>query len=457
MTTIRAAIYLRQSLDQTGDGLAVERQREDCERIARERGWNVVEVYTDNSISASKKTVKRPAYDRLLSDFGSGRFDALICYDLDRLTRQPRQLEDWIEAAETRGLRLVTANGEADLTTDGGRTFARIKAAVARGEVERKSARQIRALQQRAEKGRPPSGVRLTGYTLAGDVIPAEAAIVRQVFDVFHAGEPLRRVALMLDESGTPTRSGARWNPSTVRTMLTNPRYAGRAVYRGKANGVEGQWAAIVDGDVFDAVQARLNDPRRITNRHGTERKHLGSGLYLCGVCGDPVRTNGTRYWCPKGGHITRSMPRVDDFVSAAVVDFLRRVPNLAEVLAKRDDPDADAHRDTLAALRARLVSIEADYDAGHIDGQRFATASSKVRAEIQAAAAELARRQGSQGASAVLTSNDPGEAFTAGSLAARRAVIDLLFSVRLHPAPRGSRTFDNDSVTMEMKVGNDV
>ncbi|MDR7172221.1 hypothetical protein J2W56_005982 [Nocardia kruczakiae] len=131
----RAVIYLRVSLDQSGEGLAVERQREDCEQIAAARGWTVIETYTDNSISAFDKVKNRPAYDRMVDDYRAGRFNALITWDLDRLTRQPRQLEDWIDAAESQGLRLVTANGEADLQTDGGRMYARIKAAVARAEM----------------------------------------------------------------------------------------------------------------------------------------------------------------------------------------------------------------------------------------------------------------------------------------------------------------------------------
>lgn len=142
---VRAAIYLRISQDREMDGLAIERQRQDCEAMARSRRWEVVETYVDQSKSATDKTKKRPSYDRMVSDYEAGRFSAIVCYDLDRLTRQPRQLEDWIDRAETRGLALVTANGAADLSTDGGRLFARIKAAVARGEVERKSARQSRA------------------------------------------------------------------------------------------------------------------------------------------------------------------------------------------------------------------------------------------------------------------------------------------------------------------------
>ena len=72
---------------------------------------------------------------RGLANLQTQLLDAIVCYDLDRLTRQPRELEDWNDRAESRGLLLVTANGDADLSTDGGQLYARIQAAVARGEV----------------------------------------------------------------------------------------------------------------------------------------------------------------------------------------------------------------------------------------------------------------------------------------------------------------------------------
>jgi len=119
----------------------------------------VVETYVDQSSSVGDKK-KRPAYLRMVQDYEVGLLDAIVVYDLDRLTRQPRELEDWIDRAESRGLLFVTANGNADLATDGGRMCARIKAAVARAEVERKGARQSRAHVQRARQGRLPKGVR---------------------------------------------------------------------------------------------------------------------------------------------------------------------------------------------------------------------------------------------------------------------------------------------------------
>lgn len=182
---VRAAVYLRVSLDRNMDGLAIDRQRSDCLKIAADRGWAIVGEYVDQSKSATDKTKRRPDYDRMVTDFHAGKFAAIICWDLDRLTRQPRQLEDWIDAAEDRALQLVTANGEADLSTDGGRMYARIKAAVARAEVERKAARQSRAQVQRAEQGRAPKGTRPLGYATNGNVIEHEAKAVHELYRLF--------------------------------------------------------------------------------------------------------------------------------------------------------------------------------------------------------------------------------------------------------------------------------
>lgn len=167
------------------DGLAIDRQREDCENLARFRRWDVVETYVYQSKSATDRTAIRPDYDRVVADYLLGRFDAIICYDLDRLTRQPRQLEDWIDVAELRGLAVVTANGDADLSTDGGCMYARIKTAVARAEMDRKSARQFAVQRQRAVQGRAPKGMRPLGYAVDGEAIPHEAEAVRAIYDLF--------------------------------------------------------------------------------------------------------------------------------------------------------------------------------------------------------------------------------------------------------------------------------
>lgn len=444
-------VYLRISLDHTGEGLAIARQREQCEQIIEQRGWTAAAEFVDNSISASDSRRNRPGYDALVNAYEAAEFDALVCYDLDRLTRQPRQLEDWIDAAEGRGLALVTANGEADLTTDGGRMFARVKLAVARAEVDRKSRRQRDAASQRARLGRPPLGVRLTGYTAQGDTVPDEAELVRRVFKLFHAGETLRSISRMLTEEGVATRSGRPWNPSTVRTILTNPRYAGRAVYQGKPTGELGNWEPLVSGDVFDLVQARLTDPRRVTNRAGTDRRHLGSGLYRCAECDEPLSSwSQGRYRC-RDRHVNRARSAIDDLVRRVIAGRLQ-LPDAAEILQPAEANLAPL-LDEAQRLRDRLATINADYDAGLIDGQRYASANERVRTEQRDVERRIAAAGSSSALAEALNAPDPAAAFLASGLMSQRAVIDALCVVRLQQGTRHSRTFEPETVEFRWKA----
>ena len=465
-TARKAAVYLRVSLDATGEGLAVDRQREACMAIVKSRGWTVVDEYVDNSISATDARKKRPGYDRLVNDLGARRFDALVCYDLDRLTRQPRQLEDWIDSADSGALALVTANGEADLTTDAGRLFARIKLAVARSEVERKSVRQRDAARQRSELGRPPLGVRLTGYTSRGDLVPDEASVVRDIFQRFADGDTLRGIARHLTDRGITTRHGKAWNPSSVRTILTNPRYAGRAVYQGQETGKEGSWTPIVSDETFETVRALLGDQQRRTQT-STARKHLGSGLYLCGVCDEPLSAwSGLRYRCRTGAHVNRSQGPVDRYVEllllggdvsdldptqeGQVVGRLAR-DDLTGLLVTSVDPTP--HLAELEKQRRRLQRAEDDYREELIDGRLYKSTRADALTAIRAAETALAAITAATPAAGVLSAPDPGEAFRSADLIAKRSVVDVLMTVRLHPGHRYSRRFDPSTISVTWKA----
>jgi DNA invertase Pin-like site-specific DNA recombinase len=437
----RAAIYLRISLDSTGEGLGVQRQEEDARAIIEQRGWTLAGVYRDNSISASDAKKFRPGYADLQRDYAEGLFDALVVWDLDRLTRQPRQLEDWIDAAEGRGLALITTNGDADLTTDGGRMYARIKLSVARNEIERKSARHKRALQQHAQAGKVPHGPRLFGYTAAGNVDPQESVIVIDIFERFYGGESLRSLVRLLEDQKVPTRSGRPWNTRTVRDMLTNPRYAGWAVYQGEiatdndGNLVRGQWSPLIGEDTFDVIQARLSDPSRKTNRVGTDRRYIGSALYLCAQCDGTVQTvNGGKYFC--SGHLTRDHRHVDAFVLDVIAARLAD-PNLSALLAPVGD-DMKPVVEESKALRARLAKIDNEYDEGIIDGRRWRSAKDNVQAKLREIDKKLATRKGGAALGKIAESPDPAQAFREASLMAQRAVIDALCTVRLHRQPKG-------------------
>lgn len=155
--------------------------------------------------------------------------------------------------------------------------------------------------------------------------------------------------------------------------MLSNPRYAGRVVYRGEVlAGVEAAWEPLVAAEVFDVVAARLADPSRRTGGAGTDRRCLGSSLFLCDTCGGPVTAvNGNRYRCrsDSAGHIDRVRAGIDAFVLDVIAERLSR-PDLAALLA----PDEDDLKPWIARagrLRARLAGIDGEYGEGVIDGRR--------------------------------------------------------------------------------------
>lgn len=367
---MKAAIYLRISRDPKADGLANERQLEDCQRLATLHDWDVVDIYQDTA-SASKRTVRRPEYDRMRSDFAARRFDALICWDLDRLTRQPRQLEDWIEDAEERGLRIITANGEADLSTDGGRMYARIKASVARGEVERKSARQKRANQQRADDGLPHSPWRVFGWERDGlSVRESEAVYLRGAVERILDGQSLRSVLRWFEENEVRTPRGGPWLHTTLRTMLLRERMAGILVRRGEIQ-EKSRIEPIVPLEQWEEMRALLTDPRRRTSQGRPSAYWLASVLDCpCGkpLAGKVIRARGSvtpSYVCRStvesgyaGSHVTIAAPVAESAGRAA----------LYFALADRSSPGTEAAgttaaREAVAEIDERIARTESAYE----------------------------------------------------------------------------------------------
>lgn len=359
--SIRAALYLRISIDRHGDGLAIERQRADCERIARERGWSIVKVYSD-SVSASKRDVRRKGYEEMVEDYGAGVFDALICWDLDRLTRQPRQLEDWIDLASERGLIVVTANGEADLSTDGGRMYARIKASVARAEIERKSARQKRANEQNAERGLAHRGNRPFGWEPGGNVVrESEAQHIRVAAGMILEGGTIRSVIRYFEMGGIPAPRGGRWQNPSVRTLLTRHRVAGILVRNGVVQPVS-NIEPILDLETWEEVRALLTDPERQRNKGRTAPSSWLAGVLEC-PCGAKL---GSSWKSSRGSktrqYVCRAVIETTDSYKDGHVSIAAEVAERAGILAlytALGPRGEDAESAEQADLRSQLKDLD--------------------------------------------------------------------------------------------------
>lgn len=305
---MKTAVYLRQSLDRDQTNLAVDRQRDACLAECQRRGWTDVVEYADNDTSASSGK-PRPAYADMLADIEAGAVSAVVAYHLDRLHRQPIELEHFINLADRHHVALATASGDVDLSSDQGRLVARIMGAVAKAEVERKTARQKAANKQRAERGKPWVS-RSFGYTRRVDVEAAaeraarraeakaleqgktsdearaaadaaamavierfnpvtdstdneivehEAAAIREGCAALLNGVSLRSIAAQWNSAGIATVNGAPWNGSTVRQVLSNCRNAGLQKYNARQAAVEARQAR-KDGEVVNRYKAGVLD-----------------------------------------------------------------------------------------------------------------------------------------------------------------------------------------------------
>lgn len=318
-TAPRAALYLRQSLDRDGRAEGIERQQERCERLADDRGWDVVEIYVDNDVSASKPRGSGTAWDRLIADVKSSRVEVVVAVDQDRLLRGLTDLVTLIEL----GARVATVDGELDLTTADGEFRATMAVGLARFEVRRKGERQKRANTARRSKGTPTPGRTPYGYIWiprvereggsdgpAYALDPERADDVKAIYDAFLGGVPLGSIARDLNEAGKRTlpykrkiggerveQPGAPFTPPTLRRMLLSPYYAARVPIPpegGWPNGrydqslvtleqtVEGTWPPIVTVAQWEAARAMLHNPERTTSP-GPTRRWLLSGLAICG------------------------------------------------------------------------------------------------------------------------------------------------------------------------------
>lgn len=422
----RAALYVRQS---KADDQGIARQLERTRALAELRGWTVAGEYVDDGHSASKARGSGTAWARMLADADAGLLEVVIAVDLDRLLRTTRDLNVLID----HGLAALTLDGELDLTTADGEFRATMLASIARFEVRRKGERQSRANAQRAAGGGVPKGVRLTGYTTDGTVIEEEAAQVRALFAGFDAGETIKGLA----ESSGLTRS-------TVRTILTNPRYAGRRRYLGEVVG-QGSWLPIVEGAVFDRVTRRLADPSRLSNRSGsTARKHLGSGLYLCGDCdARGIRStmqsagSGARYACRACG-LSRRIAPVDEYV-IRVLDARLRRPDARGAFAPVEDANgAEAAARALRERRAGLLALAAD---GTFSAEQVREAAADLDRQLEVLDRLIAPR------TTPVTPEEVSAGIGTLSTDRLRALIEAVMTVRLLRAPRGVRSFDPATV----------
>ena len=196
-----------------------------------------------------------------------------------------------------------------------GRFILAARAFIAEVEREKIVERTMRGKEERARSGRIPQafGRGCYGYTYNADtghreIEPYQTAVVRRIFERYAASRSFSAVANELNEAGIPALMGGRSYPITVRRVLLNEVCIGRTVYRrtrrvrvrraggrrrtrvvvrpeGEHIEIPGATPPIIDDELWQRVQAILNDPERTKLRSTPNREYLLRGRLRCGVC----------------------------------------------------------------------------------------------------------------------------------------------------------------------------
>ena len=520
---VRVVIYCRISDDREGRGAGVERQERDCRRRAERNGWDVVAVLVENDLSAYSGK-PRPKYEQMLDMLRTGQADAVLALSPKRLYRQIKDAFDFFDLIIKRDIKVETIKqGRYDLTTAEGRRDARRAAIDGQYESEEISERVRDAKADNVAAGEYRGGPRpfafeADGRTLrslqcpqcgstegfaadrecekcgadAVNVPDSEAWHTDAAMDSVIAGDSLRSICASWREKGI-TSAGRRRkqpdgtrgeivyspvDPTGLRRILLRPRNAGLIEADGEVVG-RAVWPPLTTEEKWRACKAILENPERRTST-SNGRVWLGANIYAC-WCGETVRgsttgvggvrkaeadgkTHRPAYRCRSGRHVIRDVYALDEFVERLAVERLSRPDAMEQLLppATPEEPQENLAADA-NALRVKLDSITEDYGKDLITRKQWLDATAFTRARLESITAKMAGRAATSVlASVPLGTPEVADLWPGYHLDKRRAIIDALMSVTIHPAKRGRRPgfkpgsgqtyFDDTTIEIEWK-----
>ncbi len=405
--TRRAAIYARVSdkSQAEDDKTSLGEQISDMEAYCEERGLEITARYQEVGRGWSKS---RPEFQRMLADAASGRFDVIVCWKSDRLSRGMYPAAALMEVVEAHGIGLEAVMDAIDMKTFG------LMAAIGKIELDNFRERASMGKRGTAKQGRIPVSNVPDGYRIAEartpEVDEERAEVIRRIFRHYvHDGLGAPAIAAALTDDGVPTaRPGASWHATQINRILRNEAYRGTWWY-GKARHtatdagtrVHAQprdaWIGVpfpplVDEETWERAKT-LRERRLTRSPRNTKTFHLLQHLVHCSECGmlmgpSVVRSQSTRrrgktysyrlktprryYRCYGMGAPYRLRCREHPFIRAEQLEELvwgevRRVlqdPDLIAAGLAALDPDEDGGAaDDAARTERELAGVQAEED----------------------------------------------------------------------------------------------
>jgi len=283
---VRCAIYTRVSTDQglEQDFNSLDAQYDASQAYIRSQahaGWASLRgKYDDGGFSGGN--IDRPALQRLLEDVGAGKIDVIVVYKVDRLTRSLADFAKLVELFDKHGVSFVSVTQQFNTTTSMGRLTLNVLLSFAQFEREVTSERIRDKIAASKRKGLWVGGMAPLGYDTRDrkiSVNEAEAERVRTIFrsylklgslNLLMADLRKRSIVTKLRTLKTgETVGGIPFTRGPLAHLLRNRFYVGEVAFKGEL--LSGEQPAIVDRDLFDAVQAKLTE--QVSNHKAARMK----------------------------------------------------------------------------------------------------------------------------------------------------------------------------------------
>jgi len=403
---ILCAIYTRLSKEDEeklqNESESIQNQKSLLLHYAAERGWDVYQIYCDEDYSGADSL--RPDFNRMLRDARQKKFQVILCKTQSRFTRDMELVEKYIHGLfPVWGIRFIAVADNADTEVKGNKKARQINGLVNEWYLEDLSENVRMVFDMKRREGKYIGGSPVYGYKKDPQdknriVIDWPAAsVVQQIFQWSLEGQGRQSIARALNAQGIPSparykeeRDGGRpvggdqslWSKISVWRILKNEMYTGvmiqgprkKVSYKSKRiidmpveawYRVEGTHEAIIDPEVFKAVQRGLEARAR---SDGRGEAHVLSGLVRCMDCGSVMtKTTNCQQGRPRTSYLrckryadsgmacTRHSIRLDQLVNL-VTERMRRYINEWYVLEKLEaEPGRDAQREALEQERKTL------------------------------------------------------------------------------------------------------
>lgn len=302
-STIICAIYTRKSSE---EGLeqgfnSLDAQREACEAYVlsqQHEGWRLREDrYDDGGYSGG--TLVRPALQRLLEDIALKRVQVVVVYKVDRLTRSLADFAKIVERFDAQGVSFVSVTQQFNTTSSMGRLTLNVLLSFAQFEREVTGERIRDKIAASKQKGLWMGGIAPMGYRAEGSVgmrtlviDEVGASLIRHIYSRYLALGCVRSLKQELDAACVVTPGqiaqsgrvfgGRPFSRGQLYRMLSHPIYLGQTVHHDQV--YAGQHAAIVDEDLWEAVQVKLAENRQgYQARRSSPSSSLLTGLVVDG------------------------------------------------------------------------------------------------------------------------------------------------------------------------------